>query len=161
MVNHEVAQFAGKAVAAVHNLAIANDARANARAKGNHDEVLHTAGHAIGHFAHSSCIGVVRHAAGNAEGFFKLLGAGNDAAPNEVGCILDVARIVVAVGRTDTDGAHVFDATDAVECGLECFHRGLYVVVKIWISAGGYNGLGLDGATLVNDTEHGVRTAHV
>ena len=102
-----VAQLAGKAVVAVYHLSVDHDAGAHAGAQGDHDEILHTAGGAIGHLSHGGGIGVVGEGDGNAVhllakelGEFHLV-----VTPLEVGSALDGAGVIVSVGRTNADTA--------------------------------------------------------
>ena len=57
--NYHMAQLAGKAVVAVDQLTIDHHAGANTGAECDHDEILETAGSAIGHLTDSGGIGVV------------------------------------------------------------------------------------------------------
>ena len=161
MVNYEVTQFASETIAAVNNFAIHNDTAAYTCTKGNHDEVLHTASHAIGHFAHSSSVGIVRHAARHAEGILKHLCNGHNAFPNQVGCVFNVARVEIAVGCTDTHTFNIINTTDYVQSRLQCFNSGFHVIFYIGIGLGLDGGLRFDSTALVNDTKNGVRTAHI
>ena len=55
-----MAQFTGKAVAAIDQLSIDHNTRTDTRAQREHDEVFHAPCHTIGHLSHSRSIGVVR-----------------------------------------------------------------------------------------------------
>ena len=54
-----VAEFAGKAVVTIDNLTVDYDSAADSGAEGNHDEILHSLGCAVGHLTHRRRIGII------------------------------------------------------------------------------------------------------
>ena len=135
-------------------MSIHYDARAHTGAEGNHDEVFHTASHAIGHFTHCSGIGIVGDATRDAQRFFKEFGNRHHALPNEVGGILNGAIIKVSIGSADAHTAHFLNAAHHVKGGLQGFNSCCHIVFHIGV------GFGLDGrlrkncAALVYNTEY-------
>ena len=93
---------------AVNYLTIDDDTATYACAEGDHDEVLHSPGSAIGHLAHSSGIGIIGKSYRNAVHLvLQEFGYRNDAlvTPFEVDGILDFACIIVSVRDTHSDSA--------------------------------------------------------
>ena len=97
-----VAEFACKAVMAVNNLTVDDDARSDAGPESDHDEVFHAAGCAIGHFSESGGVGVVGDCDGNTEfGAYQL--CQRQVRPWKIDCIVDVAGVIVGIGSADAD----------------------------------------------------------
>ncbi len=118
-----MAQFAGKAVVAIDNLAVDHDTATHTGTQGNHDEILHTAGRAIRHFAHGCRIGVIGQRHGDAvHGLGQHLGKRNllGAAPGKVRRILNLTLVEVTVRSTGADAA---DAAFGIRIGDDPLQR--------------------------------------
>ena len=159
-----MAQFAGKAVVTVEQLSVDDDTRADARSKGDDDEVLHATGHAVDHLAQGSGVGVVgqRHR-DTAEPLAEHLSQRHHTvvSPRQVGGKLDGTVIIVAVGGADAHRLDLVDTAHLLDDGLQ----GLDTSVDVGLGrleATGLDGGGcLDVAACVDNTKHGVRTSQV
>ena len=58
-------QFSGKTVVAINQITTDNDTATNASTQRNHDEIFHTAGSAVRHFADGGSIRIIRQSYGN------------------------------------------------------------------------------------------------
>ena len=161
VVDDEMPQFASKSVAAINDIAIDDDTAADTSPQSNHDEVLHAAGYSVSHLTHGGSVGVVRHFHRDTQGFFEKFGNRHDTVPYEIGSILDVSGVIVAVRGTDTHTPHLIDAAHHVEGRLQSFDRSLHIVADVGIGFRFDDGLHLNRTTLVDDAEYGIRTAHI
>ena len=156
-----MAQLAGKAVAAVDQLAIDHHAGANTGAECDHDEILETAGSAIGHLADSGGIGVVGDSYGNVELVAQKLGKRHGSGPGKIHSVLDHAGVIVGVGGAHTDTEDLVLSLDALyqtgDTGIEL----IYIVVDIGVLARFDTVRRKDHATGINNAEHRVGAAHV
>ncbi len=153
-----VTQLAGETVVAVHHFTVDHDTGTYAGTQGDHDEVLHTAGCAVGHFTHGGGVGVVGEGHGNSVHLLaQELGEGNDlgATPDQVHGALDSAGVVVAVRGTYADSADAAFgpclSDDVVESLCQFGDVGSYVGKVVRAD----NGLGENGATGIYDAAFG------
>ena len=160
-----VAELAGEAVMSVDDLSVDDDTRTDTGAEGDHDEILHTAGGAVGHLAHSGGVGVVGEADREAA---ELLGErggelhGFLGRPCEVGCIGHLAGIIVAVGGADAHATDLAFLAGLLDDGLDCSGQGIEECVGvIAVSVGADDGLCQDGTTGVHNAELGGLTSYV
>ena len=157
-----MAQLASETIMAVEQLAVDDDARADARAKCDDDEILHATGYAVDHLAQGRSIGVVGHGHGNvAETLAEHLGQGNDAVvcPRQVRRKLDGAFIVVGIGSADAHGLDFLQSAHLLDDGLQCHDAGVDIVLGLLVATGLDGCRGLDVAACVNDSKHGVRAS--
>ena len=100
-----MSQFTGESVMSIEQLSVDHNAGTNACAQGNHDEVLHTASHAIYHFTDGSGIGIVSQRYGDiVQALAEQFCQGHYAvvSPRKVRGKLDGAFIIVSVRGSDT-----------------------------------------------------------
>ena len=129
-----VAQLAREAVVAIDHVASDDDTAAYSGAEGNHDEILHTLGGAVGHLTDCSRIGVVGKRNGeSAESLGKKLLERNSTLcrPNEVGCESNLAGVVVAIGGADSDSADLAFLAGLLDEGLDSFCETVYIFKRI------------------------------
>ena len=156
-----MAQLTGKAIVAVHHLSVHHDTAAHTSAQGNHDEILHTASHTVGHLADGGSVSVVGNQARNAELLGHHLSQGDGGGPGQVGSLVNQARVVVAVRSTDADAvnlAHNFIILhQASQFGVQLVDVVIEVTVFCCLDRAARNHI----AASVHDTKDGVSTAHV
>src|SRR5215217_6554021 len=91
-----MAQFSGKSIMSVDQLAIGYNTASNTGAQRDHNKIAHAPRGPIHHFTNSSSIGIVGKRRGKAEPFRYKLGDGNYAFPVEIGCVFDSAGIKIS-----------------------------------------------------------------
>ena len=156
-----MAQLTSESVVAIHHLAIHHDAAAHTCTQGDHDKVLHTASHAVGHLADGGSVSVVGDQARDAEFLSHHVSQGNRGRPGQVRSLVDKARVVVAVGGADADALDlalgVIRLDDAGQLGVQLVNVVIEVAVFCCL-----DGIACDySAASVHDTKDGVSAAHV
>ena len=159
-----MAELASKTVAAVNELSVHYDARANACAESDDDEVLHAASYAVSHLADGCSVSVVGERYGDAELVAEELSQRHYAvaSPLEVRSELDGAVVVVAVRSADTHSLDLADATYLVDDDLQSVYSCVYVSLNVVAISLGLDSCGsLNFTTAVNDTKHRVCASEV
>ena len=143
-------QFASKAITSVNQLSVDDDTRADTCAESNHDEVLHSACHAVNHLAYSSRISVVCKSYGNvAETLGEHLCQWNYAivSPRKIGGELDSALIEIAVGRSYTHRLYEVQASHLVDDYLQGVNASVNISLNALVALSLYCRCGLDFAS--------------
>src|SRR5574343_1416152 len=96
--NDGMAQFAGKTIMTVIQLAIGYNAAAHTSTQRNHDEIFHAPGSTVHHFAHRSSVGIIGKAGTQAKSFSNHFRQGDNPFPRQVWCVLYGSFVIVAVG---------------------------------------------------------------
>ena len=156
-----MAQLAGKSVVAINQLAVDDDAATYARTQRDHDEVLHTTGRAVGHFADGGRVGVVGQSRRYAQALFEQSSQGNDTLPRKVGSKLDGTRIIVAVGGTHADTLDFIFSAIGFEQGKQVLANFVHVCFHFRISARLDRAACNHRSTRIYNAEYSIRTAYV
>ena len=157
-------ELASETVAAVNELSVHYDARANACAESDDDEVLHAAGYAVSHLADGCSVSVVGERYGDTEFVAEELSQRHYAvaSPLEVRSELDGAVVVVAVRSADTHSLDLADAAYLVDDDLQSVYSCVYVSLNVVAISLGLDSCGsLNFTTAVNDTKHRVCASEV
>ena len=159
-----MAQFAGKTVVAIDHLTVDDDTGTHAGSQGDHDEILHAAGGAVGHFAHGGGVGIVGQGHRNAVHLLlEHLGKGNVAAlgPQQVDGVLYHAGIEVAVGDAHADAADAAFCMAFRDDAGKGFRQGGHEFVCVGRVLGADDGLGDDVAAGIHHAAFGGLSAYV
>ena len=158
-----MSKLTSKAVAAIDELTVDDDTRANTRTQCDHDEVFHATSHAVDHLTDSGGISIVGQSHRNAQTLLEHSGQRHNSimAPRQVGSKLDGAVIIVAVRCTNTHCLDHVDASHLFDDRLQSSHASVHVVFHFVVALSLDSGSGLDLATTVNNTEDGVCSAQI
>src|SRR3954471_9244198 len=98
-----MSEFTGKAIMSEDELSIGYNTTAYASTKGDHNEVTHTPGCTIIHFAYCCCIGIIGE--GRRQSEFGCYKPGNryNSLPVKVRCIFDGTGIKITIRGADAD----------------------------------------------------------
>ena len=158
-----MAKFAGKTVAAIHQLSVDHNARAYTGAQGEHDEILHATRHTIGHLANGCGIGIVGDGHWHTEPLAEHAGQRHDAivSPRNVGGVFYCTFIIIGIGGSDAHGFDFLHTAHLVDDDLQCLHGGIHIITNggkaLCLDGSG----GLDVATAVNNTKNRVGTPQI
>ena len=157
----DVAELTSKAVVAIDELTIHYDAAAYACAEGDLDEVLHAACSTIGHLTDGGSVGIIGHGDGYTDGLLELFCQGYDTLPRQVGRVLDVARVVVAIGGADAHALDLLGASHGLDHRHQLLGYGCHIFTKFLVRLSLDRVDAQDIATSIDDTEYGVCAADI
>ena len=157
-----MSQFAGESVVSIEQLSIDHDARADACAKRNDNEIVHAPCHTILFLADGGRIGIVRHRHGEiVQAFAEHFSQRHHAVfcPPQISGILDGAGMIVGSRCTDAHGLYFGEATHLLNHGLKRLDASLDELFGRLVVAG-FNHCGFqDVCLIVHDAEDGVGSA--
>ena len=159
-----VAEFAGEAVVTVHHFPIDHNSGADTGTEGDHDEVLHTAGRAVGHFTHRGGVRIVREGHGDAVHLLLEHFGERDVSalgPYEVHGVLDDAGVEVTVRDAHADAADASFGLGLHDDAVQGFGERRDEFVRVAGIFGTDDSLGDDVAAGVHDAALGGLAAYV
>ena len=157
-----MSQFSGKSVTSVYQLSVGDYTGSNAGAECNLDEILHSLGCSIVHFAQSGCLGVVCYGNGNSQTVGEHLGQWHHTlGPSDVGGVFDGSVVIVAARCSDAHSPDIAKASGN-DCHLvDCCNGGIHELPVVFKVLGCNSSGCLYIVLFVNQSEHGVRSAEV
>ena len=156
-----MAQLTSKTIAAIDQLSIDDNTRTYTSSQSQHDEILHTTSHSVGHLTNSSCVGIIGQCHRDTQAFLEKVGQRYDSivSPRKIGCKLYCSRIIVTIGSTDSHSFNFLYTAHLVDNYLQRLHGCIDIILYALISLG-FDGCGsLDISSAVDNTKDRVRSS--